>query len=272
MKHTTLCSAITVALGSMPMAAQALSTGSILQFDPGIYSCVANAGAPPDNCTYSTRVTSGSFFTLDQDGSGTIAPFEEIAIEAHTGITLGSAQSASGTHFGDAFGAANNYTGMAPTQTGSDTYGNPIFITDGNGNNVLNTVTESPGIDEPWKFFGYTGMSFATTGITVVADDGAGNFELDFSGWRLNWLGVPSVDVGNGANAILTCSTAACEAGATFTLDYAATIPFGDPSGFGGVPYALHLVGGTIGEVPVPAAVWLFGSGLVGLLGIARRK
>ena len=27
-----------------------------------------------------------------------------------------------------------------------------------------------------------------------------------------------------------------------------------------------------VGEVPVPAAVWLFGSGLIGLIGIARRK
>ena len=26
------------------------------------------------------------------------------------------------------------------------------------------------------------------------------------------------------------------------------------------------------GDVPVPAAVWLFGSGLLGLIGIARRK
>ena len=28
----------------------------------------------------------------------------------------------------------------------------------------------------------------------------------------------------------------------------------------------------TITAVPVPAAVWLFGSGLIGLVGIARRK
>ncbi len=28
----------------------------------------------------------------------------------------------------------------------------------------------------------------------------------------------------------------------------------------------------TLGAVPVPAAVWLFGSGLIGLVGIARRK
>jgi len=29
---------------------------------------------------------------------------------------------------------------------------------------------------------------------------------------------------------------------------------------------------GDVSAVPVPAAVWLFGSGLVGLVGIARRK
>ena len=28
----------------------------------------------------------------------------------------------------------------------------------------------------------------------------------------------------------------------------------------------------TIDSVPLPAAVWLFGSGLLGLIGIARRK
>jgi len=35
----------------------------------------------------------------------------------------------------------------------------------------------------------------------------------------------------------------------------------------GGVPLSLN-----ISAVPVPAAVWLFGSGLVGLIGIARRR
>jgi len=35
--------------------------------------------------------------------------------------------------------------------------------------------------------------------------------------------------------------------------------------------YNLHLAG-TISTVPVPAAAWLFGSGLIGLLGVARQK
>ena len=38
-------------------------------------------------------------------------------------------------------------------------------------------------------------------------------------------------------------------------------------------PFALsHAVGYSVAVVPVPAAVWLFGSGLLGLAGIARRK
>ena len=30
--------------------------------------------------------------------------------------------------------------------------------------------------------------------------------------------------------------------------------------------------GGKLAVVPVPAAVWLFGAGLLGLIGVARRK
>ena len=33
-----------------------------------------------------------------------------------------------------------------------------------------------------------------------------------------------------------------------------------------------HAVNGALTSVPVPAAVWLFGSGLIGLIGMARRK
>jgi hypothetical protein len=36
--------------------------------------------------------------------------------------------------------------------------------------------------------------------------------------------------------------------------------------------YASFTVSGAPPEIPVPAAVWLFGSGLLGLVGVARRK
>lgn len=42
----------------------------------------------------------------------------------------------------------------------------------------------------------------------------------------------------------------------------------GDPGSIGTSPG----ISGSVGVVPVPAAVWLFGSGLIGLVGLARRK
>jgi len=36
--------------------------------------------------------------------------------------------------------------------------------------------------------------------------------------------------------------------------------------------YAWAVQSGDVGAVPIPAAVWLFGSGLLGLVGFARRK
>ena len=47
------------------------------------------------------------------------------------------------------------------------------------------------------------------------------------------------------------------------------------PSGFltaGGQSYQLTMWGSTPAAVPVPAAIYLFGSGLIGLVGLARRK
>jgi hypothetical protein len=46
---------------------------------------------------------------------------------------------------------------------------------------------------------------------------------------------------------------------------------FRDPIPFQTGPYTLNLTGVST-AVPVPAAVWLFGSGLLGLVGMARRK
>ena len=37
-------------------------------------------------------------------------------------------------------------------------------------------------------------------------------------------------------------------------------------------PYVMNFNNATVSAVPVPAAVWLFGSGLIGLAGIARRS
>jgi len=60
------------------------------------------------------------------------------------------------------------------------------------------------------------------------------------------------------------------------TSDLMASVTMGDLSeGFplvtGGFDN-LTVVAGSVTAVPIPAAVWLFGSGLIGLIGIARRR
>ena len=58
------------------------------------------------------------------------------------------------------------------------------------------------------------------------------------------------------------------------------TVGFGPETPFTGVKAyfdigsgnSLHVTGYSVSSVPVPAAVWLFGSGFIGLIGIARRK
>ena len=182
-------------------------------------------------------IDAGSNFTME------VAPGFHLptGITGLNGVVLGTSQAASGSHTG------------AP---------------DG---------SESADIDNPWSFFSNTGMHYTSSPTDIMSDDGAGNATVDMSGWGVAWNGIPAIPMGTGAwgaNAngvgIISCGNT-CEDGDSYTLTYTATVPVGDPSGFGGVAYGLNLTG-TISAVPVPAAVWLFGSGLVGLAGIARRR
>ncbi len=198
----------------------------------------ANA-ALVSNATF--QFNSESYFGLDNDGNGSIESGEQITISQFAPLALGVIQGASGSHTG---------------------------VPDG---------SENPAIDNPWNFFGDTGMSQTTSPIQILSDDGAGNVTLDFSGWGVTWQGISNIPLGGDSTvpadtgiATLTCAID-CALGDSYVLDYSAHVQQSDPSGKGGALYALHLEG-TISAVPVPAAVWLFGSGLLGLIGAASRK
>jgi len=124
-----------------------------------------------------------------------------------------------------------------------------------------------PGIDQTWTsaFFGVDGNHSTSSAVTVI--DGT---TLDFSGWIMTLDGTENHAFG----ATQNLATYNFD-GTNFTLDYhwdAATNNGGTPLGSAMVTeYDLHLAG-TVSSVPVPAAVWLFGSGLLGLVGMARRK
>jgi hypothetical protein len=195
-----------------------------------------DSGIPGDPFDNSVPPLSGSYFSMRVSTATTIYT----VISPFDGIQLGIAQPASGSHGGSPNG------------------------------------TESPGIDNPWEFFANTGMHETVAPITILSDDNNGNVTLDFGGWSIEWNGI-DMPLGGSSSfpedtgiATMNCAST-CEAGDIFILEYAAHVEPGNPSGFGGVPYDLHLEG-TVSTVPVPATAWLFGSGLLGLVGIARRK
>ena len=129
--------------------------------------------------------------------------------------------------------------------------------------------TESPGVDNPWNFFGNTGMHYTSAPAAILSDDGSGNVTLDLSGWGVTWNGIPAIPMGTGAwdsnpngVAIVTCGSD-CSDGDTYTLTYSATVPVGDPSSFGGVAYGLNLVG-TISATSALDAVGSDGTPVLG--------
>lgn len=273
MKKSALSVAVLTALGGLAGAAvstsasAALTSSAVLSFSAGVNLCPYGPNTSNSTgCKFGITQVSGSYFLMDTNGSGTHCLRNEGTLMApgpDGGITIGTAQSASGSHTG------------------------------------IPNGSETAHIDAPWNFFGQTGMHFTSSPVSVVTDSGTTK-TLSFSGWNVTWSGIPAINMGGGlqdcgtasdgkcvdANvgdisgtynngsglATITCSTSSCSFGSSFTLDYQATVPRADASGFGGVFYATHLTGTVTQAVPVPAAAWLFGSGLVGLVGVARRK
>ena len=91
------------------------------------------------------------------------------------------------------------------------------------------------------------------------------------------WNGIPNINLGGDSvtfsdtgQATVTCAVD-CINGDLFTLDYTAHYHLMTQVILVVFFWVMHLEG-TVSAVPVPAAVWLFGSGLISLIGIARRK
>lgn len=203
-KQTLLSSAVLIGCAGFSLQAHAvLPPAPVLNFDAGVQTC---------NTYGACFVKEGSYFGMDTNGSGSVTPNERTPLVENDGLELGTAQPASGSHSG------------AP---------------DG---------TETPGIDAAWSFFGNTGLHFTSSATDVLSSSG-NTATIDLAGWRVTWNGIAAINMGAGAwagnaNGVanITCAVD-CAIGDTYTLDYSATVPLGDPSGFGGVAYQLQLVG-----------------------------
>lgn len=232
MKPSALQIALALTLGVCAVGAQAAVVGT------GDRLTINTGIATYDQNGYLTNVTSGSWYGCDCNANGIISGTEKTPMSQGTeGIIIGVTQAeGSPTHIG------------AP------------YPTDWNR------------IDAPYSFFGNTGEHFTVSAITGSTTSG-----LNFSGWRWDWYdGAYPINMGDGAwgagftNGIGNFVWDGVY-GHSYTLDYHATIPAGDPSGIGGVSFAYHFEG-TVQAVPIPSAAWLFGSGLLGLLGMRRRR
>lgn len=99
-----------------------------------------------------------------------------------------------------------------------------------------------------------------------TVDGAAGTIDVDMSSWFAFWNGN---DFNQGAQATGTYD----EATGAFTLNWSSTInggPFDGATGFWQLSGTANVEAPS--SVPVPAAVWLMGSGLIGLAGVARRR
>ena len=240
MKHQAMSAALFAVLAgaaSPHVLAATLNNGDVLTIATG--QIVTDSNGNPIN------ISSGSYYGVDTNGDNRIGGTEKTVLsQGTTGLVIGVTSVAGASHSG--------------CPTASDT----------------NEVTA------PDCFFGNTGSWHFTVAPTGSTEGG-----MNMSGWNWPWNGVPSIPLGSGAWQPLNCADLGCSGytftegigrlqwdgvyGHAYTLDFASTVPDGDPSGFGGVHFYTHLEG-TV--VPEPAAVWMFGAGLLVLLGMARAR
>lgn len=136
---------------------------------------------------------------------------------------------------------------------------------------IASTVTSlnapSPSSPSPASYTG-TGQSLVTTPVGPLADTwtlnvGAGEkADIAFTNNNLVAFGVQFFDI-TGFTVLPSASMTGLTAG---VYSFAVT---GSSVGFGGGSY---LVGTKVSPIPVPAAIWLMGSALVGLVSFSRRK
>jgi hypothetical protein len=243
MKRTFTRAMILAAIGTtacLETQAAMLNFGDTLTIDTGVSSY--------DSYGNTTNVTSGSYFGVDTNGNRRIDGYEKTSLsQGTTGLVIGATSTPGAYHIG------------APLPTDTNEVTAPDFF---------NVSTGS------WYF--------------TVAPTGGTEAGLDMSGWTWAWNLVPNIPLGDIAWQPGNCADLGCS-GYTFTdgigrlqwdgvdghayiIDFASTVPDGDPSGFGGVQLYTHLEGTVLVAVPEPTPTLLFAAALPILFGLTRRR
>ena len=146
--------------------------------------------------------------------------------------------------------------------------------------NVINLDGSVEGAVGTFTYYGAPGSNDTGSlgGISILSASGD-TATLNMSNWKVDWNGVLDIPMSTGAWSVgytngvgnLTCAVGSgCAVGSAYTLKYTATVPVGDPSGFGTVKYYLEL-NGTVGAVPEASTYGMMLAGL-GLVGFAVRR
>lgn len=148
------------------------------------------------------------------------------------------------------------------------------LITDTTG--FENTITSPIDVDQPfsdtWNFTTPANVNSVAISITNVAINfgkftvGAiNNFQAKFNGEALEFE-----EVGSDFVLVKVLSGAYSVSQTSHVLEITGVVPAGNLTGsYGG---NMTVAAAELPKIPVPAAVWLFGSALLGLFGIGRRK
>ncbi len=277
LKKTALCLAITAALGASATASAATVNFSY----SGLFTMLTGTGAPLANTSYTSTNSAGNLRTKI---SGTMS--FNTATGAGTG-TVNSFNFFSGTSpavaTGIDFQAIGNGTCTATgCQPGTLVLGNMLFNWNGNNGIPVSIVLNAAGM------FAAGGANSTYTVGQVINQSSSGDV-LPAS----NYMAKGTKTIGVVPIATTTWNTTTCT-GAGLNSNPSGCLPLVadtvvpvnySPSqvGIGGNPMIAGPFPGynanfditsmtVTSVVPVPAAVWLLGSGLLGLVGVARRK
>lgn len=255
-----------LALGTLTVGAQAAALDGRLYLD----GYTADTTVTASGSTVSVY-TSGSYFAMNSNNpNGQVGKLQPAANGGY--LELGTFQN-----------FVTNPDVPHPQGWQGDTNGDGI--PDGNAGTGYTGVTAA-NVFEPFSFFGtstYTGTlptSYQSGAVNsapsafVDLGDCIGTvcaLTADLSSWEVYWNGNTFQQGPRPVNSgpfVLATGTLDTATG-FFELDWSSQIYQGP---FNGVMAFWHFEGTYVPSVPVPGAIWLLGSGLLGLMGFARRK
>jgi hypothetical protein len=205
------------------------------------------------------------------------------AFAADTTVSVNSATG--GTAFGTLYAIDGNLSSLIAANTagttlqwaviggGGDSNGDQgyTYVTT-DTNSSLGTLVNRTGVNVAHWFAGFNNTASLVNGLTGANASVVANSPAGAGGWdptiltsnASNWFS-------NGPTNLVTGLNSSAALYGVTAISAISTVPVGTTV-LGNVSLTTNGLSFTASTVPLPAAVWLLGSGLLGLAGVGRRK